>query len=78
MFEINDNAKAQDGYTVTGSVLSPDKEDVGLPFCLSKDFKIDKNLLLAEKSGFIRRGKNWLDILPFEGHKYELFPSDEA
>lgn len=75
--EINDNAKAQDGYTVTGSVLSPDKEDVGLPFCLSKDFKIDKNLLLAEKSGFIRRGKNWLDILPFEGHKYELFPSDD-
>ncbi|MBN2617155.1 MAG: DUF342 domain-containing protein [Spirochaetales bacterium] len=76
--EIIIDCEPEKGFNVKGKELEPDNSESGSGvFYLSNDLEIKEKKIVAKKSGFIRLGKNWADIVPFEGHKMEVFPSDD-
>ncbi len=50
------------GISVLGEELQPQT----MEFFPGKGIKIINNELIAEYSGFIRKGKNWIEIIPFK------------
>ena len=78
VIEIDLDSKPKDGFTVTGKILSPPQEE-SFVFCLSRNLKIDKNtgFVTASESGFIRIGKDWMDLVPFHGHSMSITNSDD-
>lgn len=77
--KINNEGKPKKGFTVTGKILTPSSEDEKVKFCLNKNFKIisETGLITATKSGFVRMGKDWIDLIPFKGHTMFLKPSED-
>lgn len=75
--EFDKDGKAKLGYTVTGKELEPKAKEKDEPFCISKDFVIKDGKVLAKNSGFIRAGKNWIDLIPYEGHKIVIQNSED-
>lgn len=74
--EIDSEAKEVNGYTVTGKVLQPQKE-AGVNFCIGRKLKIEKDHIISEESGFLRVGRDWIDLIPFKGHSMTLTASDD-
>lgn len=71
------DGKSENGYTVTGKKLVPSQDEEDNTFCISEDFNIDNGKIKALKSGFIRVGKDWLDLIPFAGHQIKVEPSED-
>ena len=67
--------EAKKGKDIKGNVLPP-------PDIIEGDFWPGKNILkekteiLAGDTGFVRKGKNWLDLIPFVNHKWSVSLSD--
>ncbi|QEN04843.1 DUF342 domain-containing protein [Thiospirochaeta perfilievii] len=76
--KINSDNKPKKGFTVTGKVLDSPKEGKS-NYCISHHFKIDRDsgIVTPSKSGFVRIGKGWIDLIPFEGHTLNLTSSDD-
>jgi len=69
--ELRAGEPGRDGRSVLGKPLSPDPAKPVL-FYPGKGVKVDRNGLLAEKSGFFRRGSNWVEVFDFLSHSWEL------
>ncbi|MGL1893784.1 MAG: FapA family protein [Spirochaetaceae bacterium] len=74
---IDLESKNTPGFTVTGKDLDPKEDESDKIFCVSRDIKIKENRLVTSGSGFLRIGKNWVDIIPFKGHVIDIQPSDD-
>ena len=63
------------GRDVHGNELKP------LPvssekYLWGRNIRIEKNEFFAEQSGFVRQGENWLDLVPFAVHDWNVRLSD--
>ncbi len=61
----------RDGLTVYGKIIAAPSA-VPKPFYPGDGVKVERNALIAEKSGFFRRGANWAEIFDFLPHSWEL------
>lgn len=71
--EKKEKAKKEEmpGRTVDGELIQPSEEEDGEMYP-GRGVKRVGNELRAELSGFVRRGRNWVEILPFEHHDWSL------
>ena len=78
VLQIDIESIPKSGFTVTGKTLQPPKNS-GIMFCLSSNLKIDKNTgaVTTKESGFIRIGKEWIDLIPFKAHYFSISHSDD-
>ncbi|MEA1910102.1 MAG: FapA family protein [Spirochaetota bacterium] len=61
------------GKTVLGEEIQPEV----LEFFTGKGVVAKNNELIAEYFGFIRRGENWIEIIPFKGKSWVVSPSKD-
>ncbi len=64
------------GESVTGEEIPPG-DPVREVFYRGKGVKDEKGKFVAEYSGFVRRGKNWIEIIPFKNHFWEVVLSKD-
>jgi len=69
-------SEGKEGISVTGTSLPPG-EPVNEQIYCGKGVLTDKNKFIAEISGFVRRGENWIDIIPFKNHFWEVVLSKD-
>ncbi len=69
-------SEGKEGLSVTGDVLEPG-DPVHETYYCGNGVKKEKNCLVAEFSGFVRRGKNWVEIIPFRNHFWEVVLSKD-
>ena len=76
---LKENAQDQvkPGTDVFGEEIAPSADALGGFFLGKGIIKKPSNELVAEKSGIIRLGANWMDLLPFEEHRWEIVADDE-
>ena len=67
--------EAKKGKDIKGNVLSPPDVIEG-DFWPGKNIIKEKSEILAGETGFVRKGKNWLDLIPFINHKWSVCLSD--
>ncbi|QEN09092.1 DUF342 domain-containing protein [Oceanispirochaeta crateris] len=67
--------EAKKGKDIRGNDLLP-PEIIEGEFWPGKNIIKEKTEILAGETGFVRKGKNWLDLLPFENHSWSVFRSD--
>ncbi len=60
--ELSGPVEGKPGISVLGEQLEPGNTN----FYTGKGVRSDGKELIAEYSGFIRRGKNWIEIIPFK------------
>jgi len=66
------------GLDLAGKPLAPPPLKAS-PFYAGKYLLRQKAEVLAEASGFLRIGRNWADIVPFEQHRWEItFSADKT
>ncbi len=69
--------EAQEGTDVYGRKISPSPGRES-SFLLGKGIgKTPDGDLTAEVSGIIRQGENWVDLIPFENHRWEITSSKD-
>ncbi|MBI9103280.1 MAG: DUF342 domain-containing protein [Spirochaetales bacterium] len=68
--EITPAVPGEDGKDVYGRPVPAVKPEENLHLGAGVERK--DNNLVAVKSGFLRRGKNWVQVLPFQPHKWKL------
>lgn len=64
------------GQSVTGELVPPQVLADPL-FYQGKGVARKRDELFAEYAGFVRIGPNWLDVVPFEAHDWEVSLSDD-
>jgi uncharacterized protein (DUF342 family) len=74
--ELHAGKPGRDGLTVFGKVIAAPPAAPGT-FYPGDGVKVDRNSLIAEKSGFFRRGANWAEIFDFMPHSWELSLSND-
>mgnify|MGYP005840101165 CR=1 FL=1 len=65
------------GRSVYGNPIPPDAA-VDTLFHLGQGLVRDKNEIRAERTGVIRIGKNWADVLPLSGHSWKVEKGDDG
>ena len=66
------------GIDVFGNEIAPSSDGQG-EFLIGKGIgKSPDGELLAEKSGVIRLGSNWIDLIPFQEHRWEIIPKKDG
>ncbi len=68
--------KGEPGMTVTGEPIPPG-EEVSETLYFGKGVKEENRTVIAEYSGFVRRGENWVDVIPFQNHYWEIVLSKD-
>ena len=68
--EITPSEPGKEGKDVYGRAVPSEKDDSD--FVCGKGVERKENTVTALESGFIRRGKNWAEVLVFEPHNWEL------
>ncbi len=63
------------GKDLKGNDLQPPKVIEG-EFWTGKHVLNEKNEMIADETGFARKGKDWVDIIPFEDHSWKVRISD--
>lgn len=58
------------GKDVYGKTISPDGEEA--PFHCGRGVENRKNELMALETGFFRRGKNWIEVIAYSQHQWEV------
>ncbi len=74
--EKGNPTEGKEGLSVTGETLDPGEPVHETIFC-GNGIKAEKNRLTAEVSGFVRRGENWVEIIPFKNHFWEVVLSKD-
>jgi len=46
-------------------------------FFLSEDIEKTRSNYIAKVSGFVRRGQNWLDLIPYQAHHFEIIYTED-
>ncbi len=69
-------SEGKEGLSVTGETLDPGEHVHETIYC-GNGIKAEKNRLVAEVSGFVRRGENWVEIIPFKNHFWEVVLSKD-
>ncbi len=69
-------SEGEEGLSVTGEPIAPG-EPVSETYYCGNGVREVNNKLVAETSGFVRRGKNWVEIIPFENHFWEVVLSKD-
>ena len=70
------SGKGTPGIKVTGEDVPPG-EEISETVYPGKGVKEEDRKLIAEYSGFVRRGENWVDIIPFQNHFWEIVLSKD-
>ncbi len=68
-----EGGEGKPGRSVYGEVLPPPEGR----FYIGKGVTSTGGNLVATHSGFVRRGKNWVEILPFEDHEWSITTSKD-
>ena len=63
------------GKDVFGNIILPD--DKVSEYYPGNGVSIERNEIKATVSGFLRRGNNWVDIIPFDRHEWDVFLSKD-
>ena len=63
------------GVDVFGQVIPPGIDNK-LFYC-GEGIVLEKGAFVAQESGFFRRGENWIDLVPFTRHQWDLSLSDD-
>ncbi len=74
--EKKEPSEGKEGISVTGKILDPGETVHEQIYC-GKGVLTDKNKFIAQLSGFVRRGENWVDIIPFRNHFWEIVLSKD-
>src|SRR6056297_3620883 len=74
--EINNKGEGVLGRSVYGKPI-PIPEKAAEKVYPGQGVKETAEALYATHSGFVRRGKNWVEVLPFQHHKWELTVSKD-
>ncbi len=69
-------AEGKEGCSVTGTPIPPGEPVRETVYC-GRGVKAERNRLTAEVSGFVRRGSNWVEIIPFKNHFWEVILSKD-
>jgi len=69
------SGEEQTGRDIRGNVLVP-PEIIDGDFWTGKNLKKEKSQIIALESGIVRRGKDWLDLVAFQNHKWNVYLSD--
>ena len=64
------------GRSVYGKPIAA-KEKTHIGVYPGKGIKATAEALIAEHSGLVRRGENWVEVIPFQHHKWELTVSKD-
>lgn len=64
------------GKDLRGQMVPPPSLD-DLVFHIGNGLAKKGNEVTATRSGIVRKGKNWVDLVPFSGHEWELVQSDD-
>ena len=59
------------GKDLKGNDLQP-PEVIDGEFWTGRNIQTEKNEMIADETGFARKGKNWVDIIPFEDHSWSV------
>ncbi len=70
------SGNGENGITVTGENVPPG-EEVSETVYTGNGVKEVNRKLIAVYSGFVRRGENWVDIIPFQNHFWEIVLSKD-
>ena len=74
--EWKDGKAGKMGTSVYGTPVSS-SEDMNEELLGGRGVKVTKKEVVAEHSGFLRRGNGWAEIIPFQRHEWELQPTKD-
>ncbi len=69
-------SEGEPGTSVTGEDIEPG-DPVKEVVYLGNGVKEERGNLVAQYSGFVRRGENWVEIIPFQNHFWEVVLSKD-
>ncbi|MDC7231616.1 MAG: FapA family protein [Spirochaetales bacterium] len=72
---VTGTGEPSDGKDIKGNVLKAPTAIEGT-FYPGRNIKREKTEFIAEEDGFVRKGENWLDLIPFKNHSWSLRVSD--
>ncbi len=72
---VTGSGEPKDGKNLKGEVLKAPEAVEGelLP---GKNIQMEKSEIIAAETGFVRKGENWVDLIPFKNHQWTLRISD--
>ncbi len=74
--EIGEASEGKMGRSVYGKPISVNEASAKGVYA-GRGVKETKEALLATQSGVVRRGENWVEVIPFQHHKWELTVSKD-
>ena len=72
---VTGSGDPKDGLNLKGEVLKA-PEAVEGEFLPGKNIQAEKTEFIAAETGFVRKGENWIDLIPFQNHSWTLRVSD--
>jgi uncharacterized protein (DUF342 family) len=66
----------KEGVSILGKSI-PTTRPVNVKLFISDNIKVTGNKVISEVAGFVRHGKNWIELLPYREHIIEVFKSKD-
>ncbi|MBF9015257.1 MULTISPECIES: FapA family protein [unclassified Oceanispirochaeta] len=68
---VTGSGEPSDGKDIKGNVLKAPTSIEG-EFYPGRNIQKEKSEFIAAETGFVRKGENWLDLIPFQNHSWSL------
>lgn len=72
---VTGSGEPSDGKDIKGNILKAPSSVEG-EFYPGRNVLKEKTEFIAAETGFVRKGENWLDLIPFQVHRWNLRVSD--